>query len=130
VLLLLEPKHRHLQIFVTARPTSDAEALPLLELELEPPLRFKPTYHRPHFDSDHPSLQPKSEELTVQTSNHVVDSIRASPLEFSRAHLKLTFALSTPPCVHVAPCGTDVMHARLIRTTMGGGGGYWDGGRD
>jgi hypothetical protein len=44
VLPLLEPKHRHLQIFVTARPTSDAEALPLLELKLEPPLRSKPTY--------------------------------------------------------------------------------------
>jgi hypothetical protein len=121
------------QIFVTAHPISDIEALPLLELKLELPVRCRLTHHQPHLNSDHHNCY---RILRVQTSNHIVDSIRASPpLEFSRARLKLIFAFSTPPRVSscslstvVYRCGTDVVHARCICTTMGARGGYWDGG--
>jgi hypothetical protein len=97
------------QIFVSAHPISDIEALPLLELKLELPVRCRPTYHRPRFNSVPVTAAEirrtlKVQTFNVQTSNHVVDSIRASPpLEFSRARLKLTFELSTPPRIQVAP---------------------------
>jgi len=80
------------------------------------------------------SRNPKNSHGSNLTSNHVVDSIRTSTLlEFSpQAYLRVIHT-TLGSCCSLSTfyrCGTDVVHAQLICTPIGGGGGYWDGSRD